>query len=194
MSQDLTVVFPKECGKGAMGRHHPFDVEVFLAQLVDDFHPLFGVHDDEVDGQLLEHRLVVLEVLVELALAVAGVLQGIHLRVGQLQQVHLVDMADLVGHQDLAVLHDAHPVGEVVDVLDTVRDEEDGHAVRSHCVKHADHLGQVEGGELFEGFVQDQELRPLLQCGQDRDEHAVGQVEVPDHGGRVQAEVVEVQE
>ena len=59
------------------------------------------------------------------------------------QQIHLVDVADLVGHQDLAVLHDAHPVREVVDVLDAVGDEEDGHALRSHCVQDADHLGQV---------------------------------------------------
>jgi hypothetical protein len=47
------------------------------------------------------------------------------------------------GIQDLAVLHDAYPVGDVKDVIDAVRDEQDRHALRFHDVQDAQDPGQV---------------------------------------------------
>ncbi len=141
-------------------------------------------------GQIEQDRLVELEELVELAFQVSRIIARVDLRIGELEQVHPVDVLDVVRHQDLAVLHDADPVRHLVDVVDAVRDEEDGHAFLLHPVHHAQHAGEISRGKFFQGFVQDQQSRFLLQGAQDRGQDPVGKVEVAHRGGRIEIESV----
>ena len=180
--------------QGLVGDRSVPKVKIPLAALVHDLHPLFPVDHDEVHREIEEDRLVVLEELVELPLSVAGVLQGVDLGVCQAQEIHLVDVSDIIGHQDLPVFHDAHPVGKIIHVVNAVRDEEDCHPLGFHLVQRAHDFRQIRRRELFQRFVQDEEPGPFLQSRKDGDEDPVGEVEVLDDLGRVQVEALLVKE
>ena len=91
---------------------------------------------------------------------------------------------------DLTPAQDADAVGDLQDLVELVRDEDDAEALRRHAAQRLQQTARLlrreDGGRL----VEDEDARAEVEQAQDLDPLLLADGELPDLGARIDAETV----
>ncbi len=97
------------------------------------------INHDQMDRQVNQNGFIIFENLRK-ALVILNLFLPQHVRIGKSDQGDLINILNRIGDQLLPVPNDCHPVGKVIDVINSMGDKEDREALRLTIVQNCDHL------------------------------------------------------
>ena len=100
------------------------------------------------------------------------------LNIRHFNQVQLVNIPHAIRDQNLAIFHDAHHVREFVNIVNPVRNEQNGHACFFEPDEHVHGFFERHGRQFFQRLVKNQQFGAAGNLLEHIHENPVGQAQI----------------